>query len=107
MRRRRNDRNHLIYLIECDATGQQYVGVTVMKGIAKKRTLDQRWKAHCYKALTLNEDWALPKAIRKYGPDSFHIQIMDVIRGKANAFAYEAELINTLCPKLNTRKKKK
>lgn len=106
MRKRRNDRNHIIYVVECIPTGQQYIGLTVVKGIAKKRTLQQRWKAHCYKALILEESWALPKAIRKYGPDAFDIQTLDVIRGKANAYAYEAELINSMKPKLNTRKKK-
>lgn len=106
MRKRRNDRNHLIYLIECVPTGEEYVGITVMKGIAKKRTLQQRWVAHQYKANVLKEDWALPKAIRKHGADNFKIQILDIVRGKANAYAYEAELINELQPKLNTRKRK-
>ena len=78
-----------------------------MKGIAKKRTLMQRWKAHQYKANTLQEDWALPKAIRKYGVDNFDIRILEMIRGKAEAYAYEAELINEIKPKLNTRKKTK
>lgn len=106
-RKRRSDRNHLVYEIECIPTGHTYIGITVMKGIAKKRTLMQRWKAHQYKANTLQEDWALPKAIRKYGVDNFDIRILEMIRGKAEAYAYEAELINEIKPKLNTRKKTK
>lgn len=106
MRKKRSDRNHLVYEIECMPTGSTYIGITVMKGIAKKRTLMQRWKAHQYKAYTLQEDWALPKAIRKYGVDSFDIRVIDIIRGKAEAHAFEAELINNTKPKLNTRKKK-
>ena len=104
-RKKRSDRNHLIYLITCVPTSKQYIGVTVMKGVAKKRTLNQRWKAHCYKALTLRENWALPKAIRKYGADNFTVEILETIRGKEAAFAAEAQLINELCTELNTRKK--
>ena len=104
-RKRRSDRNHLVYEIECIPTGATYIGITVMKGIAKKRTLQQRWKAHQYKAFHLGEDWALPKAIRKHGVDNFDVRVLDVIRGKAAAYAYEAQLINDIKPKLNTRKK--
>ena len=107
MRKKRADRNHLIYKITCIVTGDHYIGVTVMKGPAKVRTLNQRWKAHQYKALTLKEQWTLPKAIRKYGVDNFELEIVDIIRGKAEAFAYEAEIINTTHPKLNTKKRNK
>lgn len=106
MRKRRSDRNHLIYKITCVTTGEHYIGVTVMKGPAKLRTLKQRWKAHQYKAFVLNEPWALPKAIRKYGVDAFDVEMMDIIRGKELAFAYEAEVINNTHPKLNTKKRK-
>lgn len=104
-RKKRSDRNHIIYLVTCIPTGQQYIGVTVMKGVARKRTLQQRWKAHVYKALTLREIWALPKAIRKHGEDNFTIETLQIVRGKLAAFAAEAQLINELCTELNTRRK--
>lgn len=107
MRKKRSDRNHLLYELYCVPAKQSYIGITVMKGVAKKRTLMQRWKAHQYKAYALGEDWALSKAIRKYGIDSFDVRILETIRGKAEAYAYEAQLINELKPKLNTRKKTK
>ena len=77
-----------------------------MKGPAKLRTLKQRWKAHQYKAFTLKEPWALSKAIRKHGVDAFEVELMETIRGKELAFAYEAEVINNTHPKLNTKKRK-
>jgi len=105
IRKRRNDRNHLIYLITCNVTDERYIGVTVMLKAAKIKTLKQRWSGHVYKALVAGEKWTLPKAIRKYGPENFTIEALDTVRGKKDAFAREAELINEWGTELNTRKK--
>lgn len=104
-RKRRNDRNHLIYLITCAVTDEQYIGVTVMKGAAKKKTLKQRWSGHVYKAEKLQEIWGLSAAIREHGSDNFSMDLLEVIRGKKDAFAREAYLINKYKTQLNTRKK--
>lgn len=105
LRKKRSDRNHLVYQITCIANQQQYIGVTVAKGAAIQKTLKTRWKAHLYKALVLQQNWQLCAAIRDHGPDQFVIQLVCKIRGKAAAFAVEASLINHLRPTLNTRKK--
>jgi len=60
--------------------------------------------AHVYKACKLNTPWTISESIRTYGPESFTQEIIEVVRGKANAFAKEANLINLLQPELNTRK---
>ena len=104
-RRKRSDRNHLIYMLTCEATNERYVGVTVMKKTAKWKTLRQRWQGHVYKAFVLGEEWGLSAAIRAYGEESFIMDIVDVVRGKKEAFATEAALINDLKTELNTRKK--
>lgn len=106
-RKRRSDRNHLIYEIRCILTDEHYIGVTVMKGNNIKRTLAQRWKAHQYKAFKLNEPWTLPVAVREYGEDAFEVTPVKVIRGKADAFAFEADLINNTLPILNSKFRKK
>lgn len=103
MRKKRCDRNHLIYVINCNSTNEQYIGVTVMKGTSRVKTLSQRWQGHLYKALVLNEDWSLPQAIRKYGSKNFTINALKTVRGKKPAFMAEALLINDLKTKLNTR----
>jgi hypothetical protein len=41
-------------------------------------------------------------AIRKYGPDNFHVGILEVVRGKSEAHIRERELIRERKPKLNT-----
>jgi hypothetical protein len=92
-------------MITCNITNEEYIGVTVMKKTARKKTLHQRWRSHLYKAFVLEEEWGLPAAIRKHGEDSFTIGVLDVVRGKKAAFAAEAELINSMSPALNTRRK--
>ena len=104
-RKKRTDRNHLIYQITCIDSGDQYIGVTVAKGAAVKRTLEPRWKAHLYKAQVVRETWSLPRAIRKYGEVAFTIELLQKVRGKKEAFSAEAQLINSLYPSLNTRRK--
>lgn len=104
-RKRRSDRNHLIYMITCVDSGDQYIGVTVAKGAAVKRTLKQRWQGHLYKAQVMRESWSLPRAIRKYGEDAFTIELVQKVRGKKEAFSAESQLINSLYPSLNTRRK--
>lgn len=104
-RKKRKDRNHLIYLLTCEETNDQYIGVTVMKPGGKWKTLRARWHSHLYAAKSKNEKWGLSAAIRKYGEESFTLSILDAIRGKAAAFALEAALINEYQTSLNTRRK--
>lgn len=103
MRKKRSDRNHLIYMLTCEPTEERYIGVTVMKSTSKAKTLKQRWQGHVYKAFVTQEDWALPQTIREYGEDSFTIQVLKIVRGKKAAFAAEASLINEFRTELNTR----
>ena len=104
-RKKRSDRNHLIYGITCETTGEQYIGVTVVKKSAQWKTLYERWQGHLYKAYVTQEQWELPTTIRKYGYEAFSLSILDVVRGKKAAFAAEAALINNSNTTLNTRKK--
>ena len=92
-------------MLTCETTQERYIGVTVLKPGGKWRTMRQRWSSHVYKAVRLQEEWGLPNAIRTYGEESFYMEILDIIRGKSDAFAVEAELINSLKTELNTRKK--
>jgi hypothetical protein len=105
MRKKRSDRNHLIYMLTCEPTDERYIGVTVMSSQSKTKALKQRWQGHLYKALKLNEEWELPAAIREYGADNFSMSILDIVRGKKAAFAVESALINELGTELNTRRK--
>lgn len=104
-RKRRSDRNHVIYVIRSTKTKQFYIGLTaVCFGGNVKRTMARRLQKHVQRALTENKDWGLSCAIRKYGSDNFMIEQMEIVRGKKLAHSRETRLIKDLDPKLNTFK---
>ncbi len=102
-RKRRNDRNQAIYMLENTITGEQYIGLTVVsyRGNAE-RTIQRRFLKHVQRAKTENKDWGLSRNIRKYGAEAFIVMLVDVVRGKAEAHKVETALINELQPALNT-----
>lgn len=102
-RKRRSDRNHVIYVITNTATNEQYVGITCVSTTVK-RSLYVRIRKHVQRAYAENKDWALYNNIRKYGTGSFTYGVLEIVRGKANAHQREVELIKQFCPKLNTFK---
>lgn len=100
-RKRRTDRNHLVYRVSVDE--HSYIGVTVVSFNGNKnRSLKRRWQKHVQRAMAEGHDWKLCRAIRKHGPDAFTVEILDVVRGKAEAHNVERELIRGLNPNLNT-----
>ena len=105
VRKRRSDRNHLIYRVENSCTGDFYIGVTVAVGRGHQKSLLTRWKRHVYKAVKLGVDWEFSAAIREHGESAFRIEMLEVVRGKAEAFQRETQLINALRPAYNTRMK--
>lgn len=106
-RKKRSDRNYIIYQIVCIPTGEEYLGITVTKPGGVDRTLRNRLQQHYYKATALRFDWTLANRLRKYGKSAFAIHAIEKVRGKAEAYAMEAELINDHKPSLNTKYRKK
>lgn len=102
-RKRRADRNQVIYMIQHIDTGSLYIGLTAVgyKGNVN-RTLHRRMQKHVQRARTEDKNWGLSEAIRKFGADKFAYGALQVIRGKKSAHQIETTLINTLQPKLNT-----
>lgn len=99
-RKTRTDRNHIVYKIQ--VKNLTYIGVTVVEKRSPAKSLARRWRKHVQRALKENHGWRLCNAIRKYGPDAFNVEIIEVVRGKANAHVLERALIRELKPKLNT-----
>ena len=106
-RKKRSDRNYLIYQIVCIPTGEEYFGITVTKEGGYTRTLKTRLQQHYYKATTYGFEWTLADRLRKHGKEAFAIAAIEKVRGKAEAYAMEAELINDHKPNLNTKFRKK
>lgn len=52
-------------------SGRRYVGLT-------KKTMRQRWSAHVYRALRRMDQSYFPNAIRKYGPEAFSHEVLEV-----------------------------
>jgi hypothetical protein len=102
-RKRRSDRNQVIYYIEHVATGDYYIGLTALNYNGNvKRTLHRRMQKHWQRALTENKSWGLSRALRKFGAEAFVYGVVEVVRGKKAAHARETELINSMQPALNT-----
>lgn len=102
-RKRRSDRNQVIYFIEDVVTHDIYIGLTALcfKGNVRK-TLTRRMQKHMQRALAENKDWGLSRALRDSGPERFVFGVVEIVRGKKAAHSRETELINSLQPNLNT-----
>ena len=103
VRKRRSDRNQVIYYIRDVVTLEYYIGLTALsfKGNVRK-TLNRRMQKHMQRALAENKNWGLSRALRERGAERFVYGVIEVVRGKRPAHARETELINTLQPALNT-----
>ena len=102
-RKRRTDRNQVIYYIQDTVTLEYYVGLTALCFNSNvRRTLVRRMQKHMQRAMTENKNWGLSRALRERGAERFVFGTLEVVRGKRPAHARETELINTLQPALNT-----
>lgn len=99
-RKRRSDRRHIVYMLTNQSDNNTYIGITA--GFRLK-DLRVRINKHVQRAVTENKDWLLCKAIRQHGAHCFVYEILEIVRGKAAAHLRERELINSLCPRLNTQ----
>ena len=100
-KKRRSDRNHVIYLATNQITDESYIGITVAKGRAYKKSARSRWLAHVYRAEVEQAALPLSASIRNYGTNAFIVQILEVVRGKSSAHTREFELIQEHKPELN------
>jgi hypothetical protein len=102
-RKRRTDRNQVIYYIQDKVTLEYYIGLTAVCFAGNvRKTLTRRMQKHMQRALAENKNWGLSRALRERGADSFVFGVVEIVRGKRPAHARETELINTLQPALNT-----
>jgi hypothetical protein len=104
-RKRRSDRNHIIYVITNTKTNEQYIGITGVNTTVKQ-SLYVRIRKHVQRAYSENKPWSLYENIRKHGTESFVYGVVEIVRGKTLAHQREIELIKQFCPKLNTFKQK-
>jgi hypothetical protein len=101
IRKKRTDRNHIIY--ELRVNGLSYIGVTAKTASTVNKSVLARAAKHFYRAKKEAKDWALCQALRSLADKSeIEVYVHEIIRGKAAAHKREVELRRELRPALNT-----
>ena len=100
-RKRRTDRNHIIY--ELRVNGLNYIGVTAKTETTINKSVLARAAKHFYRAKTETKNWLLCAELRKLTDKSeIEVLVHEVVRGKAAAHRREVELRRVIKPTLNT-----
>ena len=97
IRKKRNDRNYILYELRVD--NQTYIGLTVAVGRAFLKSVKIRVQKHISRAFVENKDWTLCEAIKQ--ADSIQYNVIEVVRGRKAAYSRERELIAEYEPELN------
>ena len=102
IRKKRSDRNHVLYRVSCIDTGDSYIGLTVAQGQAFLRSVKLRWQKHVSRSIRENKDWALYECLRNNIDAEWRYEVLEIVRGRKPAHQRERELIAYLEPTLNT-----
>ncbi len=105
-RKRRSDRNHIIYLITNTMNGNEYIGITASTGRAFLRSAKVRLQKHFSRARREDWNWKLYTDMVNYIDDLelvYEVSVLDVVRGKDEAHIREMELVKKFKPTLNTK----
>lgn len=102
MRRKRNDRNYVLYQIVAEDTGDNYIGLTVATGRAFLRSVKVRVQKHMSRAKREDKNWALCEFIRENPDAALTYEVLDVVRGRKKAYEIERQYIEEFQPTLNT-----
>jgi len=101
-RKKRKDRNHVIYEIVNTLTGKSYLGVTAAIGRRFNYSVVLRFQKHCSRARKENKQWALYIDMRENDKSVYELFIVDVVRGKALAHEIETKLLKKYDYELNS-----
>lgn len=100
-RKIRNDCNYIIYEAR-DERGENYIGLTRKSESTVARSIKERWRRHLSRARNENRLWALYVYLKTGGLDlGWEHRVVEIVRGRAAAYARERELVKELRPSLN------
>jgi hypothetical protein len=95
----RSDSNYIIYA--ATHNGSSYIGLTRKGKVTVVKAVKERWRKHISRARHEDRDWVIYNYIREGNWDGWEHTVIDIIRGRAEAYAYERSLVKTLQPELN------
>lgn len=95
----RKDSNYVIYVAMHD--GKAYIGLTRKGSATVNKAVKERWRKHVSRAKNENRDWVIYNYMREGNWDGWSHEVIDVIRGRAEAYAYERALVKAIGPELN------
>ena len=101
-RKKRSDRNHIIYEIVNTNNGKSYIGITAAIGRRFNYSAKLRLQKHFSRARRENKEWALYIDMRENDETVYDLFIVDVVRGKKLAHQIEVELIKEFNYELNS-----
>ena len=100
-RKTRSDCNYIIYEM-VDERGMNYVGLTRKSQPNVNKVVSERWRKHKSRARNENRKWNLYVYLKTGGLDmTWTHRIIAVIRGRAEAYAWEREYVKANQPALN------
>ena len=102
-RKKRNDRNHVIYQITHPDSGNFYIGLTVAQGRAFLKSVKIRFQKHVSCASRQDKDWKFSDFIRANYNSQYTYEVIEIVRGRKAAHARERALIAEFAPTLNTK----
>ena len=95
----RKDSNYIIYV--ATHNGNAYIGLTRKGKVTVKAAVKERWRKHISRARHEARDWTVYNYIRSGAWTEWEHEVLAVIRGRAEAYAYERELVKLYEPELN------
>ena len=98
----RRDSNYIIYEAVCEDTGASYIGLTRKGTVTATKAVKERWRKHLSRARNENRKWTLYVYLKTGGLTmSWSHRIIEIVRGRAEAYARERELVKAEQPQLN------
>jgi hypothetical protein len=85
-----------------DELGENYIGLTRKSLPSANKTVLERWRKHKSRARNENRDWVLYQYLKMGAVDwAWTHRVLAIVRGRAEAYAYERELVKAEQPTLN------
>jgi hypothetical protein len=95
----RSDSNFVIYVAMHE--GKAYIGLTRKTMSTVNKSVKERWRKHVSRARNEQRDWVIYNYMRDGNWDGWTHEVITVIRGRKEAYAYERELVKLFEPELN------